>query len=118
MRRTILNSVLVTAALLMAVGERAEAGGRHGCYWTQPQVIYVMPAPAGYYYPAPAAPQQRPALPKQAAAAPQGQDDEGTFYFTPGGAVAPTRSAAPLTPTYPSPIESFEYNQPSGWWWR
>jgi hypothetical protein len=117
MRRTICCSVLVAGALFVMTGERAEAGGRRGCYWMQPQVIYVMPATGGYYYPAPATPPQRAAAPKQATA-PRSQGDEGTFYFTPGGAVAPTRPAAPLTPAYPSPIESFEYNQPAGWWWR
>ncbi len=114
MRTATLCGLLVAGAMLLA-GERAEAWGRRGCYYVQPQVIYVVPAQGGYYYPGPAAP--RTPAPKQGVQQ-RNLDEEGTFYFTPGGSVSPTSPAAPLTPAYPSPVESFEYGQPEGWWWR
>jgi hypothetical protein len=118
MKSTIFCSMVLAACTCLAV-QNAQAGGRYVCYPVQPQVIYVMPAQAGYYYPAPPT-QQRATAPAQAApqAAQAGQQDAGAFYYTPGGAVAPTGPAAPLTSAYPSPVESFEYNQPSGWWFR
>lgn len=112
MRTLIVCSLAVVAALSWM--DRADAWGRRDCYWGPPQVIYVVPAPGGYYYPVP----QRSSAPLAQPAPQSAAQEEGAFYYNPSGAVGRTAPAAPIAPSYPSPVESFESSQPAGWWFR